>query len=69
MDIRFVGFGDLTPGMVLDEDVVTKTGDTLMFRGEEVTRRLMEQLVPPGQDIKEIADTVNSRKLRVLIPA
>lgn len=69
MDIRFVGFGELTPGMVLDEDVVTNAGDTLMFRGEEVTRRLLNQLLQPGQAIEEVADTVISQKLRVLIPA
>ena len=49
MDIRFVGFDELAPGMVLDEDVVTDTGDTLMFRGEEVTRTLLEQLRPAAQ--------------------
>lgn len=69
MDIRFVGFGELTPGMVLDEDVVTDHGDTLMFRGEEVTRSLLNQLLLPGHAIEEAADTVVSRKLRVLIPA
>jgi CheY-like chemotaxis protein len=68
MDIRFVGFGDLAPGMVLDEDVVTDTGDTLIFRGEEVTRALLEQLRPGAQDPDDSA-TVISQKLRVLIPA
>jgi CheY-like chemotaxis protein len=68
MDIRFVGFGELAPGMVLDEDVVTETGDTLIFRGEEVTRTLLEQL---RMDTKAPDDsaTVISQKLRVLIPA
>ncbi|MBN8280678.1 MAG: response regulator [Gammaproteobacteria bacterium] len=66
MDIRFVGFTELAPGMVLDEDVVTDAGATLMFRGEEITRTLLEQLRPaahPG-DAPAI-----SQKLRVLIPA
>lgn len=68
MDIRFVGFGDLAPGMVLDEDVVTDTGDTLIFRGEEITRTLLEQL-RPGNQATDDGATVISQKLRVLIPA
>ncbi len=48
---------------------MTNAGDTLMFRGEEVTRRLLNQLLQPGQAIEEVADTVISQKLRVLIPA
>ncbi|MBL8199586.1 MAG: response regulator [Chromatiales bacterium] len=69
MDIRFVGFGELAPGMVLDEDVVTETGDTLMFRGEEVTRSLLAQLRPAVQAPDSEGNTVISQKLRVLIPA
>jgi len=69
MDIRFVGFGELAPGMVLDEDVVTDTGDTLIFRGEEVTRTLLEQLRPPAPGPDDGGTTVISQKLRVLIPA
>ena len=68
MDIRFVGFDDLAPGMVLDEDVVTDTGDTLIFRGEEVTRTLLEQLRMETKAPDDSA-TVISQKLRVLIPA
>ena len=69
MDIRFVGFDELAPGMVLDEDVVTDTGDTVMFRGEEVTRTLLEQLRPAAQAPDASLNTVISQKLRVLIPA
>lgn len=69
MDIRFVGFGELAPGMVLDEDVVTDTGDTLIFRGEEVTRNLLEQLRPGPQAPDAGGCTVISQQLRVLIPA
>jgi len=65
MDVRFVGFHELAPGMVLDEDVVTDRGDTLMFRGEEITRTLLEEIRPADP----AADTVISQKLRVLIPA
>lgn len=68
MDIRFVGFSELAPGMVLDEDVVTDTGDTLIFRGEEITRTLLEEL-RPGAPAPESGATVISQKLRVLIPA
>lgn len=69
MDVRFVGFGELAPGMVLDEDVVTDTGDTLIFRGEEVTRTLLAQLRPGPQAPASGSETVISQKLRVLIPA
>lgn len=62
MDIRFIGFQELTPGMVLDEDVVTDLGDTLMFRGEEITSALLGQLHTGTDD-------VISQKLRVLVPA
>ena len=69
MDIRFVGVDELAPGMVLDEDVVTDTGDTVMFRGEEVTRTLLDQLRPAAQAPDTSGNTVISQKLRVLIPA
>jgi len=69
MDIRFVAFNELAPGMVLDEDVVTDVGDTVMFRGEEVTRTLLEQLRPAAQAPDTSGNTVISQKLRVLIPA
>lgn len=69
MDIRFVGFSELAPGMVLDEDVVTDNGDTLMFRGEEITRALLEQLRPGSQTPDGGARAKITQKLRVLIPA
>lgn len=69
MDIRLVGFDDLALGMVLDEDVVTDTGDTLMFRGEEVTRELLVQLRSGGESPDNPGSTPISQKLRVLIPA
>ena len=69
MDVRFVGFDELAPGMVVDEDVVTDCGDTLMFRGEEVTRALLDQLRPGSKVPDQSASTSISQKLRVLIPA
>ncbi len=69
MDIRFVDFTELAPGMVLDEDVVTDTGDTVIFRGEEVTRTLLDQLRPAAQAPDMGGTTAISQKLRVLIPA
>lgn len=69
MDVRFVGFGELAPGMVLDEDVVTDAGDTLIFRGEEVTRALLEQLRPTTPPLDSDGGTAISQKLRVLLPA
>jgi hypothetical protein len=69
MDVRFVGFDELALGMVLDEDVVTDTGDTLMFRGEEVTREMLLQLRPGNPATQASSGTAISQKLRVLIPA
>jgi CheY-like chemotaxis protein len=69
MDICWVGFDELRPGMVLDEDIVADNGDTLMFRGEEITGPLLTQLrettaVPSAGEAVSI-----SQKLRVLMPA
>lgn len=69
MDIRFVGFDELAPGMVLDEDVVTDSGDTLILRGEEVTRILLRELRSDDPTAKDGAASMISQKLRVLIPA
>lgn len=69
MDVRFVGFDQLAPGMVLDEDVVTDTGDTLMFRGEEVTRALLEELRTETATAPDPGATTIAQKLRVLVPA
>jgi CheY-like chemotaxis protein len=63
MDISFVGFAELTPGMVLDEDLVNDRGETLMFRGEEISRPLLDQLRSGPQD------TTIAQKVRVLLPA
>jgi hypothetical protein len=69
MDIRFVGFDELAPGMVLDEDAVTDTGDTLICRGEEITGTLLKDLRSGGLAAPETAHPVISQKLRVLVPA
>jgi len=69
MDVRFVAFDELAPGMVLDEDVVTDSGNTLMFRGEEVTWGLLEQLRSGPHAPEDTTDIVISHKLRVLIAA
>jgi response regulator RpfG family c-di-GMP phosphodiesterase len=69
MDVRLVGFDELAIGMVVDEDVVTDTGDTLMFRGEEVTREMLVQLRPGNPAGQASTGTAISQKLRVLIPA
>lgn len=68
MDIRFVAVSELAPGMVLDEDVVTPAGDTVIFRGEEITRALLEELRPATQ-ARDGGPVPVSQKLRVLIPA
>ncbi len=69
MDVRIVKFEELALGMVLDEDVVTNSGDTLMFRGEEVTRELLVQLRSDSEGTLISSGTAISQKLRVLIPA
>ena len=69
MDVRIVEFGELALGMVLDEDVVTDAGTTLMFRGEEVTRELLVQLRTDSEATLAASGTAISQKLRVLIPA
>jgi len=69
MDVRLVGFDELALGMVLDEDVVTDTGETLMFRGEEVTREMLVQLRPGHQPAPASPGAGFFQKLRVLIPA
>ena len=69
MDVRLVGVDELALGMVLDEDVVTDTGETLMFRGEEVTREMLVQLHPGPQPAPGPTGAGIAQKLRVLIPA
>ena len=69
MDVQIVAFGELALGMVLDEDVVTDQGVTLMFRGEEVTRELLLQLRAGSEAAADSGHTAIAQKLRVLIPA
>ena len=69
MDICWVGFEELRPGMVLDEDIIADNGETLMFRGEEITSPLLTQLreataVPSAGEAVSV-----SQKLRILMPA
>jgi CheY-like chemotaxis protein len=71
MDIRWVGFDELRPGMVLDEDIIADNGETLMFRGEEITSPLLTQLRETTASAASSAgEAVSvSHKLRVLMPA
>jgi len=69
MDIQFVGFDELAPGMVLDEDAVTDSGDTLLFRGEEITGTLLKELRSGEPGVPTTDSPVISQKLRVLVPA
>lgn len=65
MDVCFVSMHELAPGMVLDEDVVSDSGDTLIFRGEEITGPLLDELRSAAPDT---GSTTISQKLRVLMP-
>lgn len=69
MDIRWVGFDELRPGMVLDEDIIADNGETLMFRGEEITSPLLTQLRETTAASSAGEPTSVSQKLRILIPA
>ena len=69
MDIRWVGFDELRPGMVLDEDIIADNGETLMFRGEEITSPLLTQLRETTAATSAGEPTSVSQKLRILIPA
>lgn len=69
MDIRWVGFDELRPGMVLDEDIIADNGETLMFRGEEITSPLLTQL-RETTGVSSTGEAVGiSQKLRILMPA
>ncbi len=63
MDILFLDIDHLSPGMVLDEDIVTDHGETLLYRGEEVTSTLLAELR------QRAAARTGGGKVRVLIPA
>jgi CheY-like chemotaxis protein len=69
MEVQMIGLDDLTPGMVLDEDLTVDGRTTIMFRGEEITRGLLEQLKAEsgGQAVADLAGV--PEKLRVLVPA
>ncbi len=69
MDIRWVGFDELRPGMVLDEDIIADNGETLMFRGEEITSPLLTQLRETTNASSTGEPVGISQKLRVLMPA
>lgn len=69
MDICWVGFDELRPGMVLDEDIIADNGETLMFRGEEITSPLLTQLRETTSVVSTGEATGVSQKLRVLMPA
>ena len=42
--VQLVGVRDLFPGMVLAEDVRTKTGSLVLAKGHEITYTMMERL-------------------------
>lgn len=69
MDICWVGFDELRPGMVLDEDIIADNGETLMFRGEEITSPLLAQLRETTAAASTSESAGVSQKLRVLMPA
>ncbi|MBL8199223.1 MAG: response regulator [Chromatiales bacterium] len=69
MDICWVGFDELRPGMVLDEDIIADNGETLMFRGEEITSALLTQLREATAAPSAGEPVSVSQKLRILIPA
>jgi response regulator RpfG family c-di-GMP phosphodiesterase len=69
MDILWVSFDELRPGMVLDEDIIADNGETLMFRGEEITSPLLTQL-REAIGASSTGEPVGiSQKLRILMPA
>lgn len=55
--------------MVLDEDIIADNGETLMFRGEEITSPLLTQLRETTSVVSTGEATGVSQKLRVLMPA
>jgi CheY-like chemotaxis protein len=69
MDICWVGFDELRPGMVLDEDIIADNGETLMFRGEEITSPLLTQLREATAAPSAGEPVSVSQKLRILMPA
>jgi hypothetical protein len=69
MDICWVGFDELRPGMVLDEDIIADNGETLMFRGEEITSPLLTQLREATTAPSAGEPVSVSQKLRILMPA
>lgn len=69
MDICWVGFDELRPGMVLDEDIIADNGETLMFRGEEITGPLLRQLREATAAASAGEPVLVSQKLRILMPA
>ena len=62
MDTLFLALGELAPGMVVDEDVLSADGSTLVARGEELTRERLAEL--RGGDRRPA-----SPRIRVLMPA
>lgn len=62
MDTVFMAVGELSPGMVIDEDVLATDGTTLLARGDELTRQQLADL--RGGEREAV-----SPRIRVLIPA
>jgi response regulator RpfG family c-di-GMP phosphodiesterase len=62
MDTVFMAVGELSPGMVVDEDVLATDGTTLLTRGDELTHEQLADLRVGGREPA-------SPRIRVLVPA
>jgi len=69
MEVQMISVNELTPGMVLDEDLTVDGRTTLMFRGEEITSALLEQLRTEAGGSAAPNPAGLPDKLRVLVPA
>jgi CheY-like chemotaxis protein len=69
MEVQMIGVDELAPGMVLDEDLMLDGRTTIMFRGEEITRGLLDQLKAESRDSAGPGLEGVPDKLRVLVPA
>jgi response regulator RpfG family c-di-GMP phosphodiesterase len=69
MAVHYVTRSALTPGMVVDEDVLSDTGELILSRGEEITRAHMETLRRTARESSSPARARAEAPLRVLIPA
>lgn len=68
MAVHYVTRSALTPGMVVDQDVLSDSGEVLLARGEEITRSHMDELRQAARASSPARARVEA-PLRVLIPA